>query len=287
MLQYPIGILGKIKMRFLSKKKLPAPKKTALVLGSGGARGWAHIGVLQALAELNVTPDIVVGSSIGSIVGAIYATGTVSNAAELAPRLSWMQVAKLFFEFGISRSGLIEGKRIMRFLEELIHVKQIEHLPLAYAVVATDLHTHQEVVLKSGDILEAIRASIAIPGIFTPVHHEKQWLVDGGLVNPLPVSVARAMGADYVIGVDINLRSGKASEPKGDKSPFLPEVITHAFRVAENSITRERLLRQPPDVLIQPEVGHIATLDFHCGVDAIRAGYDATMEKKEAIRKIM
>ena len=268
-----------------------APKKTALVLGSGGARGWAHVGVVKALAELSIVPDIVVGSSIGSVVGAMYAAGQIAKAEELAPNLDWTRIAKLFLEFGISRSGLFEGKRIMKFFGEFIPVKHIQDLPVAYAAVATDLYTQEEVVMKEGGLLEAIRASIAIPGLFTPARHGRKWLVDGGLVNPLPVSVARTMGAGRVIGVDVNLREGKAPTPakedgkekKEDKAPFLPDVITRSFRVAENSITRERLLRQPPDILIQPEVGHIATLEFQRGEEAMAAGYRAAMEKHEEL----
>jgi len=282
-------------MRFWSKRKLETPTKTALVLGSGGARGWAHVGVIKALSELDFVPDIVVGSSIGSIVGAIYASGEIAKAEAFAPNLDWTHIAKLFFEFGIPpRSGLVEGKRVMKLLGEFIPAQRIQDLPLTYAAVATDLYTQSEVVLKEGNLLEAIRASIAIPGLFTPVRHGKKWLVDGGLVNPLPVSVAREMGAGRVIGVDINLCEGEAhtseekkeegkEKKKEEKAPFLPDVITRSFRVAENSITRERLLRQPPDVLIQPKVGHIATLEFQCGEEAMKAGYEAAREKLSVI----
>ncbi len=259
----------------------PAPRKTALVLGSGGARGWAHIGVLKAMAEIKCAPDIVVGTSIGAIVAAIHAAGVVDEAVRVASSIGWKEVAKLFFEVNLPRSGLVKGERIMDLLRALIPVKRIEHLTVAYAAVAADLRLEQEVVLADGDLFKALRASFSIPGVFTPVEYTKgQWLVDGGVINPLPISVARAMGATHVIGVDINLVGDLREKIK---SPTLMDILLMTFRTIENSITRERLLREPPDILIQPKVGYLGTLEFHHAPQAIQLGYDAVMEQKELI----
>jgi NTE family protein len=258
-----------------------APRKTALVLGSGGARGWAHIGVLKAMAELKCAPDIVVGTSIGAIVAAIHAAGVVDEAVRVASSIGWKEVAKLFFEVNLPRSGLVKGARIMDLLRTLIPVKRIEHLTVAYAAVAADLRLEQEVVLSDGDLFKALRASFSIPGVFTPVEYTKgQWLVDGGVINPLPISVARSMGATHVIGVDINLMGDTREKIK---SPTLMDILLMTFRTIENSITRERLLREPPDILIQPKVGYLGTLEFHHAPQAIQLGYDAVMEQKELI----
>jgi len=257
-------------------------KKRALVLGSGGARGWAHIGVLRALQELECKPDMVVGTSIGAIVAAIHAAGVLEEAERFASTIDWKQVAKLFFEVNIPRSGLLKGQRIVELLRSLIPVKRIEQLSMVYASVATDLRLEKEVVMTEGDLFKALRASISIPGVFTPVEHGKgQWLVDGGLINPLPISVARDMGATHVVGVDINL-GGCNHEPL-QKSPILMDVLLWTFRAVENSITRERLLREPPDLLIQPQVGALGTLEFHHAPQAIKRGYESVMEQKEEL----
>jgi NTE family protein len=257
-------------------------KKTALVLGSGGARGWAHIGVLRALEELECKPDMVVGTSIGAIVAAIHAAGVLEEAERFASTIDWKQVARLFFEVNIPRSGLLKGQRIVELLRTIIPVKRIDQLQIPYAAVATDLRLEKEVVITEGDLFKALRASFSIPGVFTPVEHGKgQWLVDGGLVNPLPISVAREMGATHVVGVDINL--GGCNHDPIVKSPILMDVLLWTFRAIENSITRERLLREPPELLIQPKVGALGTLDFHHAPQAIKRGYEAIMAQKESL----
>ncbi len=320
----------------------PAPvlPQVALVFGSGGARGWAHVGVLRAFRELGFRPGRVVGASIGSVAAAAHAAGALPALEHLAESMDWKQAASLFLEIGLPRSGLLEGRRILALLRELIPETHIEKLPIPCAAVATDLRNQTEVVIERGDLHEAIRASIAIPGIFTPVRHDGAWLVDGGLVNPLPVSVARKAGARSVIAVDINLRHGTPAadlahrtvadarppvlrtldklatlarwkqrieageagsppeekglrpfleslfglqEPPRNASPTMLEVLTRSLRTGENAITRERLLREPPDLLIQPAVGHIGTLEFHRSAEAIRAGYAAAMEQTAAI----
>lgn len=302
--------------------------KIGLALGSGGARGWAHLGVLRRLADLGIKPHCVAGTSIGAIAGALYATGTVSTMEELATHLDWRQVAQLFLEVNFPRSGLLSGKNFIRLLKDVIPVRSIADLQVPYAAVATDLQTEKEVVMREGDLFDAIRASIAIPGVFTPMRLQGRNLVDGGLVNPLPVTVCRSMGADLVIAVDINLRASphkrkptkrhapnpppppaiaqllasasrlmpqlrmpdaaqRWMKPRKNESESLSifDVLTRSFRLVENQITRRELELNPPDLLVQPAVGDIMTLEFHRGPEAIAAGERAVDEALPALRK--
>jgi len=293
--------------------------RTALVLGSGGARGWAHLGVLQALRELRFRPDIVVGTSAGSIAAAAYVTDSVDRLAETARTMDWRQAARLFLEFGFPRTGLIKGTRVMALLHDIIPTRRIEELPIPYASVATDYYTQKEVVLSSGDLHDSIRASISIPTLFAPFRRDGLWLLDGGLVNPLPVSVARALGADRVVAVDVNLaerlppealecnpeirepsvadvvsrtlRQAKnltRKQPRelefDGKGPSLIDVALRTLRITENAIQRERMRTDRIDILVQPVVGHINDLEFQRAAEAIAAGYEATMALRDRIR---
>jgi NTE family protein len=179
-------------------------KKIGLALGSGAARGWAHIGVLRYLNEVGIKVDYIAGTSIGALVGASCSLGKVDALEQFALHLDWRQILS-FLDVTFPVSGLIEGKRISEFVRE--HHEEtvtLEKMPIPFCAVATDLNSGTEVCLDAGDLLEAIRASISIPGIFTPVKIEGRFLVDGGLVNPVPVSVVRQMGADFVIAVDLS-----------------------------------------------------------------------------------
>ena len=180
-----------------------APEKVGLALSSGSARGWAHIGVVRALAEAGIRADYVAGTSIGAVVGAVYASGNIDALQEVALQLDWRQIA-YFFDVVLPKSGLIDGKKVSAFIRSHVNGINIEELPIPFCAVSTDLATGDEVVIQSGDIIDAVRASISVPGIFTPVKKNGTFLVDGGLVNPVPVSVVRQMGADFVIAVDLN-----------------------------------------------------------------------------------
>ncbi|MDA3923161.1 MAG: patatin-like phospholipase family protein [Kiritimatiellae bacterium] len=310
-------------------------KKIGLVLGSGGARGWAHIGALLELKKLGLQPDYIAGTSIGSIAGAFYATNTVDLAGDLALTLNWKDVASLFFEINFLKSGLVSGKNFIKLLKDIIPARSFSELAYPMSIVATDLKTEKEIIFREGDLFNAIRASIAIPGIFTPVQYESTILVDGGLKNPLPVSACREMGADYIIAIDINLknpkeRSKKAINLQPEKtsqsnlhalerlklsiSKLLPQlqspvsetfehwfktqnktneplsildVLTRSFRLFENEITRNTLMLNPPDILIQPAVGNIMTLEFYRGQEAIAAGREAVQEKKHELEELL
>lgn len=204
-------------------------RKIGLALGSGAARGMAHIGVLRALDEAGIRPDIVAGTSIGALVGGVYAAGKLGELSEIALGLDWKKAAGYFLEVSFPRSGLIEGTKVTEFLSEIVGPLDMNTLPVRFASVATDVMTGKEVVISEGDLVSAIRASISVPGIFTPARRNGSFLVDGGLVNPVPVSVCRDMGADFVIAVDLN--NGRVKEvPQGG----FPEEVPPEGRPGRN-----------------------------------------------------
>ena len=298
------------------------PKNIGLALGSGSARGWAHIGVIRALAEAGIEVKYITGASIGSLVGAAFALNKIDVLETFARQLDWKQIVS-FLDVTFPRSGLIDGERITDFFRGHVQEMKIEELPLPYCAVATDLTTGREVVLNGGDLIEAIRASISVPGIFTPVKKNGSFLIDGGLINPVPVSAARNMGADYVIAVDLNAdiidkRSANGIAPVDPSSeyvidqpppqkrriaqdltsrlnefsspalsqvrlwlhrdpvPNIFEVLTTSINIMEAQITRIRLATDPPDLLIQPRLGHIRFLEFHRAQESIDEGYRET-----------
>lgn len=194
-----------------------SPKKIGLALGSGAARGMAHIGVLKVLEQEQIPISAVSGTSIGALIGALYAAGVpVSEMEEIAKSVDWKKIAR-WVDPRVPVSGLIDGKRITRFFEELLPVRNFSDLKIPLAMLATDVETGESIVLKQGDLLTALRASIAFPGIFTPVNIGNRFLVDGGLCHPVPVHLLKDLGANAVIGV--------CAIPKVDKSDqeaFLP-----------------------------------------------------------------
>ena len=179
------------------------PGKIGLALGGGAARGWAHLGVLRALEERGVRVDCVAGTSIGALVGASFALGKIDILEEFVAEIDWKRILS-FLDVTFPRSGLIEGNELLTFFQSYVQEREIESLPLPYCAVAASLNTGREVVLDRGSLTEAVRASISVPGIFTPLRRGEEFLVDGGLVNPVPVSAVRGLGADYVIAVDLN-----------------------------------------------------------------------------------
>ena len=177
--------------------------RIGLALGSGSARGWAHLGVLKALRERGLEPTVVAGASVGALVGAAYASGQVEPLEDWVRALTKVDVWTLL-DATFSGGGMMRGNRLMQAISEQIEDRPIETMPITFGAVAADLVTGQEVWLRSGLMLRAVRASSGLPGLFAPVTHEGRWLIDGGVVNPVPVSLCRAMGAEYIIAVNLN-----------------------------------------------------------------------------------
>jgi NTE family protein len=288
-------------------------RKIGLAFGGGAARGWAHIGVLRALEELQIPVDAIAGTSMGALVGAVAAAGQLEAFEITALGLAAKDVARNFLDLTLPRAGLIEGQKIVRLIEQHLDVQRFEQLPIPYRAIATNLLDGSEVILSSGRIIEAVRASIAIPGIFTPVTREGALLADGGLVNPVPVSVVRTLGVDAVIAVDLNYFSGPAAHgslvsPKLQKrleasaamrwapirrwmeeaaQPNIFDVLGHSIRIIEAQIAEIRLRTEPADVLIRPDVGRVGIMEFHRAAPAIEAGYNATLQQREALLALL
>lgn len=194
-------------------KTLQRPK-IGLALGSGSARGLAHVGVIRAIADAGIQIDCIAGTSMGALIGAVHAAGKLDELETFFLDFDWKKTAS-FFDIVLPRSGLLDGAKVSELVRSHIHADDMEALPIAFAAVASDLVSGEEVVLRTGDIIEAVRASISVPGIFTPVRRNGQILVDGGLTNPVPTSAVRAMGAGFVIAVDLNhqIVNGKNLKP--------------------------------------------------------------------------
>jgi NTE family protein len=292
---------------------MPKRRRLGLVLGAGSARGWAHIGVIRALAEQGIAPDIVVGCSIGALVGASLAAGRLDQLEAFVRSLDWKGVVGLL-DVGL-RGGLIKGGRLLEFFREQFVERDFSELPMPFGAVATDLATGQEVWLREGSVSEAVRASIAIPGMFQPVRRDDAWLVDGSLVNPVPVSLARAMGANLVIAVDLasgmvgrferdeavqnggrglkelllprHRTDGAKEEAPAAPSPSLVEALLGAINIMQVRVARSRLAGDPADVLLTPRLAHLGLLEYHRGVMAIEEGRDAVVRMMPAIRAVL
>jgi NTE family protein len=291
------------------------PARVGVVLGAGAARGWSHIGALQELNALGVKPDVIVGSSIGSLVGGCYAAGKLPMLETFARSLTRRRMFGLI-DFSFSGGGLISGERLRMRLEAELGGVMIEDLPVRFAGVATEIGGGHEIWLKRGPLVEAIRASYALPGVFEPVKVEGRWLFDGAIVNPVPVSVARALGAERVIALNISSDSvGRGTaiqdpfgrpepapageEPVGESAgmltrwwrggssssrtgagadasaPGLMTSMVSAFDILQDRIMRSRLAGDPPDALVQLKVGKIGMFEFHRADELIAFGRDA------------
>jgi NTE family protein len=270
--------------------------RLGLVLGSGAARGWAHVGVVRALARAGVRPDVVCGTSVGALVGAAYASGEFDRFCEGTAGMRRSDVLS-FADIGLS-GGLLKGQRFMAFVSRGFEDRPIEELEIPFAAVATSVENGAEVWLRKGSTMNAVRASLAMPGLFTPVPTDDGILVDGALVNPVPVSLARAMGAEIVIAVDLShgivgrnlvVHDADASEaeengwlrrsiarlwPTNDEPPppSLLGVIAASLDIMQVRITRSRMAGEPPDVTVAPRLAHIGLLDFDRADEAIREG---------------
>jgi len=294
-----------------------------LALGGGAARGFAHIGIVRTLVENGIRPDIVVGTSIGAVVGGCYAAGHLDALEGWARALQPKNIFS-YLDIRLNGSGLIAGNKLAAELEAAIGKIRIDDLPLKFAAIATEVQTGHEIWLTHGRVVDAMRASYALPGIFAPVAIGDRWLIDGALVNPVPVSAARALGAEIVIAANVSTdvfghgtiisRHGASEDPADDveeETPpkrgiakfFSPErtvkreffgsenrrgistVMVDAFNIMQDRITRARLAGDPPDVLISPRVGKIGWFDFHRAEETISHGARAAARTIESIQE--
>jgi NTE family protein len=284
----------------------PCGSKIGLALGSGVARGWAHIGVLRALERRGIKPDIICGTSIGALIGGVYLGGRLDQLEEWARQLNKVRLSRLF-DFQLGYGGLIAGRRIMQIFDRELRERMIEDLPGRFACVTTEHGTGHEVWLQNGNLLDAVRASYALPGLFPAVKIDGRWLLDGALVNPVPVSVCRALGARIVIAVNLNADPyGEEMFEPGDgnaevkqtigttsfnlpgsalvralfsrdsDAPSMFSVMSSSLNIVQDRLTRARLAGDPPDVTIAPKVGDIGLMQFDRAAESIAAGERAT-----------
>lgn len=291
-----------------------------LALGSGSSRGWSHIGIINALSELGITPNIICGTSVGSLVGASYVSGKIKKLEEWACSLTKLETAR-FLEINTSLTGFVNTERLHYFLNENVASDEvvIEDLTKVYAAVSTELETGREIWLTKGSLIQAVWASISLPGLFPAIKNNNRWLVDGGLVNPVPVSACRALGADIVIAVNLNGDivgkhfekpkrvkkqndgvGGKITElvreytgpllftPKdNEQPPNLLDAVAGSFNIIQDRITRSRMAEDPPDILLSPKLSQIRLLEFYRANEAIREGKKCVQRMRQEIDYVL
>jgi Predicted esterase of the alpha-beta hydrolase superfamily len=291
--------------------------KIGLALGSGAARGWSHIGVIKALQQMGIEIDIVAGCSIGSLVGAAFACNRLPALEKWVCSFSYWDVLRLM-DLSWRRGGLLRGERVFNQYRQLMPIDTIENCERRFAAVTTNLSTGRELWFTEGDLHMAVRASCSIPGLMSPVLHNGYWLVDGAVVNPIPVSLTRALGADIVIAVDLQhdahlmqqdlmsvniqhdpemdesadtlswrerlrARLGRVTSRRTSVTPTAMEIMSTSIQVLENRLKRNRMAGDPPDILLQPFCPQISTLDFHRASSAIAAGQQAVEKKTDEL----
>jgi len=298
-------------------------QKIGLALGGGVARGFAHIGVLKALKKYNIRPTIVAGTSIGALVGGCYLTNQLEELEEWALSLNRRKIFG-YLDFRVRSAGLIGGKRLTKLMEEYFGDMNIEDLPCPFVAIATDMVTGHEVWLRRGNFIEAVRASFALPGVFPPVEIQQRNLIDGALVNPVPVSTALALGSRLTIAVDLNADLiGKVAKPgqkyqtiagfdvyddkdvspedqkkfsgsvpkrlfrRESNNPSLFGVMVSALNIIQDRLTRSRLAGDPPDIHLKPQIGHIGLLEFEKAEELIRLGEEEVERNIESILAAM
>lgn len=279
----------------------PPKAKIALALGGGAARGWAHIGVLRALDEAGIEVGMVAGTSIGALVGGCYLAGKLDELETFARSLTMRRIAALL-DLTIGGSGLLGGMRLTKRMQEHLEGLSVEDLPLPFVAVATELNTGHEVWIERGNLITAIRCSYALPGIFEPVISNNRVLVDGALVNPVPVSVCRAYEQSLVMAVNLqydvfgrsavvkHVATDLVGEPgeagRSQSRPGVASVMVQAFNIIQDRISRARLAGDPPDLALHPRVSDIGLSEFHRAGEAIDCGYEEAKSRISEIRRM-
>ena len=296
--------------RDISPETTPRGRKMTIgvALGGGAARGWAHIGVLRTLARAGYDFDIIAGTSIGAVVGGCYAAGKLDDLEDFVLSLTRRRVFGLM-DFNIGGSGLISGNKLSSLLDQHLGDMQIEDLPGKFIAVATEMRTGHEIWLQKGHMVNALRASYALPGVFKPTNFMGRWLFDGAMVNPVPVSVCRGLGARLVIAVNLQTdlfgkgsivpimdddgdgneadtlslpRSASALVRKqliggaSEGAPGMSAVMMDALSIMQDRISRARMAGDPPDVTVGPRLHDIGLFEFHRAKEAIDLGTEAT-----------
>ncbi|OCP01125.1 MULTISPECIES: patatin-like phospholipase family protein [unclassified Ensifer] len=280
----------------------PQKPKIAIALGGGAARGWAHIGVLRALDEEGIEVGMIAGTSIGALVGGCYLAGKLDELEAFARSLTVRRIAGLL-DFAIGGAGLFGGLRLTKRMQEHLEGLSIESLDRPFIAVATEVHSGHEVWLEKGSLITAIRASYALPGIFEPIKANGRTLIDGALVNPVPVSVCRAHEQQLVVAVNLNYdlygRSAVVKHSAGAESLEAPakeathhsrlgmtSVMVQAFNIIQDRISRARLAGDPPDLALHPKLNDIGLSEFHRAGEAIDRGYHEARTRLVEIRRM-
>jgi len=279
----------------------PTKPKIAIALGGGAARGWAHIGVLRALDEEGIEVGMIAGTSIGALVGGCYLAGKLDELETFARSLTVRRIAGLL-DLAIGGGGLFGGLRLTKRMQEHLEGFSIEDLDRPFIAVATEVNSGHEVWLEKGSLITAIRASYALPGIFEPINANGRTLIDGALVNPVPVSVCRAYEQQLVVAVNLNYdlygRSAVVKHSAGTETPDesakmngrhsarlgMTSVMVQAFNIIQDRISRARLAGDPPDLALHPKLNDIGLSEFHRAGEAIERGY---LEARAKLGEIM
>ena len=250
--------------------------KLGLAMGSGGARGLAHIGVLQVLEEEKINVDYISGSSMGALIGGLYACGVpLKYMVGIAEEIDWEHLS----DFTFPRQGLLKGKKVLSFLEIMTKNKKFKDSKVPFAAVACNIENGEHVILKKGSLAEAIRASTAIPGVFVPYVLDGQKLVDGGIVDPVPVSTCYNLGADIVIGVDVGIKSLES------KANNIFDVLLNTFDIMQLKFTLSHDWQV--DLMLKPELENVSAFDLKKAEFCIDAGREAALNSLDKIKKIL
>lgn len=260
-------------------------KRIGLALGGGGAKGLSHIAFLQALDELEVRPAVIAGTSIGAVIGGIYAAGVSGMQLEqLVTNLSFLDLTKMVLDFSIlSNSAIYKGKGVEDFLSRVLPVQTFEEVEIPLKVVATDFWSRKEVVFSSGSLITAIRASMALPALFEPVQLNGKVLIDGGAVNPLPYDLLW-QGCDLTVAIDV---SGEKTYPPDNPVPNMIESILSTFQIMQASIVEAKKHLSPPSIYIKPALTNIRVLDFYRFKEILAGVQEEVQGLKEALINVL